>query len=45
MWSRPEYWLNREDQMIADLIEVMQPTAKVTIYRGRVYVNGEPLRR
>lgn len=32
-------------QMSADMIEVMQPTAKVTIYRGRIYVNGEPLRR
>lgn len=37
--------LSRENQMVADLIEVMQPSADIKQYRGRLYLDGEPLRR
>lgn len=30
-------------QMIVELIEVMQPTVTVVVYRGRIYVDGRRL--
>lgn len=37
--------LSHKDMMVYDLIEAMQPRTDMHVYRGRIYVHGEPLRK
>lgn len=34
-----------ELEMIVDLIKIFQPDSSVTVYKGLIYVNGEPINK